>query len=88
MTTMKTTHYHCEHCEKVHAAADLPSEVEAKLIGCSAGLLLGASTKNAWVALGMAALGLMIGHLIDEEVTPKCPLCGVALKAILNSVVA
>jgi hypothetical protein len=85
---MKTTHYHCEQCHEVHAAADLPSEVEAKLIGCTAGLLLGASTKNAWVALAMTALGLMIGHLIDEEVTPNCPLCGMALKAILTAGVA
>jgi len=47
--------------------------------------LLGASTKNVWVVLGMTALGLMIGHLIDEAVTPNCPLCGAALKAILRA---
>jgi hypothetical protein len=50
-----------------------------------AGLICGAASKNVLVGLAVALVGAFAGHLIDQEVTPKCPLCGKVLKVLLEA---
>ncbi len=83
--TMNTTHFHCAHCNIIHTRDQVDFATDGKAIACAAGLALGASTKNVWLAIGLAALGLIVGHMIDEEISPRCPVCGAVLKAVLTA---
>ncbi len=53
-------------------------------VGVTAGLCAGLATKNIWAALGLALAGALVGHLIDTEISPRCPICGEIMKAILS----
>lgn len=61
---------------------------EGKAMGASVGLAVGAATKNIWAAIGVAVLGTIIGHMIDETVTPVCPWCGDVLKVIASEILS
>ncbi len=79
-------HFHCDACRRTMPENLVAFSTAGKALLCVSGLALGAKTKNAWAAVGLALLGTMIGHLIDEEVSPQCPECGVVLKLVLDSV--
>jgi len=80
-------HYHCHYCNQLFERAQVASH-KGKALGCATGLAVGASTKNAWAAIGAAVVGTLLGAIIDETVTPECPLCGTILKLVVSNVLA
>jgi hypothetical protein len=54
-------------------------KIAATLIGGAVGHV---ATRYPFVAVGTALLVLAIGELIDREVIPRCPACGVALQVL------
>lgn len=71
---------HCPNCKSSHdVGAAVGGKIAATLIGGAVGH---AATRNPLVALGTALLGLAIGEVIDRDVIPRCPACGVALQVL------
>ncbi len=57
-----------------------------KLGGVAVGSMLGGASKHpVGVAVG-ALLGAVIGHVIDENVLPRCQSCGAILEVVANVV--
>lgn len=80
------TRFCCETC-RVHVPDhQVVRSHEGKATGCMLGLTAGAASKNVWATLGMALVGVLVGHLIDELVTPKCPWCGEVLQVIASEI--
>jgi len=77
--------YHCRSCVQRFERHEVNISNDGKMGGLTAGLIAGAASKNPLLGLGIAVVGILIGHWIDEEVTPKCPVCGEVLKVILES---
>jgi hypothetical protein len=77
--------YHCHACAQGFARHQVDVTHEGKMAGLTAGLLAGAATKNPLVGIGIAVIGIIVGHWIDEEVTPKCPVCGEVLEILLEA---
>lgn len=77
--------YHCACCFKTFQHHQTIRSVEGKAAGIMAGLMAGAASKNLIVGLGVAIVGALVGHWIDEEVSPSCPLCGEVLKLLVAS---
>lgn len=78
---MKT--FRCSSCRTFHAEDEVVRSVAGKATGCAAGLALGAAADDVWAALALALVGAAVGHWIDTEVSPRCPLCGAVLKALI-----
>ena len=76
---------HCSACGRSEADPREASAIEGKAAGCLAGLTLGARSQDPWIMLGLALMGTAVGHWIDTEVSPRCPQCGAALRAVLAS---
>lgn len=78
--------YMCSNQQCRHEAPADQVEVsrDGLAVGATAGLCAGLATKNIWAALGLALAGALVGHLIDTEVSPRCPICGEIMKAILS----
>lgn len=77
--------YHCGCCAKLFRDQDVPRQNDGLRAGILAGLAAGAASKNLLVGLGVALVAGWAGHVIDQEVTPKCPLCGKVLKVFLRA---
>ena len=75
-------HYECPSCRASFEVGQVEEPVGGKAIGCVAGLAAGSKTGNVWAALAAAATGVLVGHLIDEAVGPKCPVCAAVLKRV------
>lgn len=72
---------HCPNCSKIVEGVH---PIEGKLASATlAGLLGGGATKSVGGAIVGAALGLAIGHFIDTEVAPRCPLCATVLRVAI-----
>ncbi len=72
---------HCPNCSKIVEGVH---PVGGKLASAAlVGLLGGGATKSVGGAIVGAALGLAIGHLIDTEVAPRCPLCATLLRVAI-----
>jgi hypothetical protein len=56
-------------------------------MGVSLGLTVSAATKNIWAAIGVALLGTVIGHMIDETIGKSCPWCGELVKVIASEII-
>jgi hypothetical protein len=71
----------CVGCGAVH---DVGARVGFKLGLVSPAVLVGATVarKNPWLAVGMAVIGLLIGHYADQHILPTCPRCGTALQLL------
>jgi hypothetical protein len=80
-----TRSYHCSCCFKTFEHHETIRSVEGKAAGLVAGLMAGAVSKNVLVGLGVAIVGALVGHWIDEEISPSCPLCGELLKLLVAS---
>ena len=78
--------YHCSCCSRTFQHHETIRTVEGKASGIMAGLMVGAVSKNIIVGLGIAIVGALVGHWIDEEVSPTCPVCGEVLKLLVASV--
>ena len=75
---------HCARCSTTH---DVGSAVGGKIVASLIGGALGhAATRNPLVAVGTALLGLALGEVIDREVIPRCPACGVALQVLAAAI--
>jgi hypothetical protein len=83
--TVKTNKHFCSRCGFV-PCHQIARPSEGKAMGASVGLAVGGATKNIWAAIGVAVLGTIIGHMIDETVTPACPWCGDVLKVIASEI--
>jgi hypothetical protein len=69
---------HCPNCSTIHDVGTAVSgKIAVMLIGGAVGH---AAARNPVVVVGTALLGLAIGEVIDREVIPRCPACGVALQ--------
>jgi len=77
--------YHCSCCSRTFQHQETIRTVEGKVAGIMAGLMVGAVSKNVLVGLGVAIVGALVGHWIDEEVSPNCPLCGEVPKLLVAS---
>lgn len=80
-----TRFYQCGCCARSFHDQDVIHSTEGAMTGIMAGLICGAASKNVLVGLAVALVGAFAGHLIDQEVTPKCPLCGKVLKVLLEA---
>ena len=74
--------FQCDCCHRHFGVHELNRSVEGKKSLSMVGLSVGLATRNIWAALALTVLGALIGHLIDEVVTPECPLCGEILKIV------
>ncbi len=81
------TQFKCNGCEAIHAAADLPTQVRGKAMGCVAGLAATSRTGNVWAMMAGAAAGVFLGHLVDEHVRPECPECANVLERVVISAI-
>jgi hypothetical protein len=77
--------YHCHSCVQRFERQEVRISNEGKMGGLTAGLLAGAASKNPIVGIGVAVVGFLIGHWIDEEITPKCPVCGEVLQVLVQA---
>jgi hypothetical protein len=77
--------YHCRSCVQGFERHEAIISHDGKMGGLTAGLIAGAATKNPLVGIGIAVIGILVGHWIDEEVTPKCPVCGEILEVLLQA---
>ena len=78
---MKT--YHCGTCRVFRADHQVVRSDAGKAACGLAGLALGAPAKDMWVCVALGLVGAAIGHVIDTEISPRCPACGAALTAVL-----
>ncbi len=70
----------CPKCNTTHdVGAAIGGKVVASLV---AGAIGHATTRSPWVTVLTALVGFKIGELIDREVIPRCPTCGVALQVL------
>jgi len=79
--------HHCSTCQRWFRAHEVIRATEGKAAGLMGGLIAGAATKNLWATLGIAFLGVLAGHLVDQEVSPRCPLCGAVLHALIDATI-
>jgi hypothetical protein len=77
--------YHCRGCVQRFERHEVNISNEGKMGGLSLGLLAGAASKNPIVGIGIAIVGILIGHWIDEEITPTCPICGEVLQVLVQA---
>ncbi len=74
----------CPNCSTSHdVGTAVGGKIAATLIGGAVGH---AATRNPLIAVGTALLGLAIGEVIDREVVPRCPVCGVALQVLAAAI--
>ena len=77
--------YRCECCKKTYRKEETVPGIEGTILGALTGLAIGASTKNAPVALLFCIAGAMVGRAVDEDIAPRCPQCAQALKIVARS---
>ena len=74
----------CPTCSTTHdVGTAVGGKIAATLIGGAVGH---AATRNPLVAVGTALLGLAIGEVIDRELIPRCPECGVVLQVLAATI--
>ena len=76
--------YHCSKCSRTFREDAVLKSHDGKALGALVGLALGSATKNPWGALGLAVVGAMAGHIVDEELAPQCPECAEVLKLVVR----
>jgi len=70
------------YCPNCLVQFDLGTRVGGKVGGAVAGAIAGGATKHPTAVIVGAILGGLAGHWFDTEVLPRCPSCGVALRAV------
>lgn len=72
---------HCPNCSKiVEGVHPIGGKLASAVL---VGLLGGGATRSVSGAIVGAALGLVVGHVIDKEIAPRCPLCATLLRVAL-----
>ena len=75
---MSETAY-CVACDSV---VPIIRQAAGKAIGMTVGSLAGGlGTKSPVAALAVGLLGLMIGHVVDQELAALCAHCGGSVRA-------
>ena len=73
--------HYCPSCRKV---LDYSHPVGGKLAAGALSVLFGRSfAKTGWGHLVAVGLGAALGHVVDTQVTPRCPACGAVLRALV-----
>jgi hypothetical protein len=75
----------CPNCGVIER--NIAQQIGGKITFGLAGLALGNQAKEPIVAAVCAGVGVLVGHVIDQAVGKKCPVCNAVLLQIAEDLI-